>query len=227
MNRVLHCLVFALVALALRCGFARAADPASLPPAGGMIPVAFVLTDSANVIDFAGAWEVFQDAVVPGKDIQGFRLYTVSDSRNTLTLTGGLKVVPDYTFEDAPTPAVIVVGAQRGSPRMLQWLRKAEPDPRTQVLMSVCTGAFKLAEAGLLDGKRATTHHDFFDDFARRYPKVELDRGARYVQSGPRLFTAGGLTSGFDLALHIVARYYGEEAAKQTAAYMEYRGTAH
>jgi transcriptional regulator GlxA family with amidase domain len=223
MNRVLRCLSIAIAALPLWCGSARGAEPAFQAPADGMIPVAFVLTDMANVIDFAGAWEVFQDTSVPGKDIAGFRLYTVSDSRSPLTLTGGLKVIPDYTFDDAPTPAVIVVGAQSGSPRMIEWLRKAEPDPRTQVLMSVCTGAFKLAQAGLLDGKRATTHHDFFDDFAKRYPKVELDRGARYVQSGPHLFTAGGLTSGFDLALHIVERYYGEEAAKQTAAYMEYR----
>jgi transcriptional regulator GlxA family with amidase domain len=188
--------------------------------------VAFVITDSANVIDLAGPWEVFQDTPIPGTSEPGFRLYTVSDSTRTLTLTGGLKVIPDYTFDDAPAPAIVVVGAQRGSPRMLQWLRAVGADSRTQVLMSVCTGAFKLADAGLLDGKRATTHHDYFDEFARRYPKVELERGARFVQSGPTLFTAGGLTSGIDLALHIVGRYYGEEAARLTARYMEYRSAA-
>lgn len=193
------------------------------PPASGPATVAFVLTDGANVIDFSGAWEVFQDSARPGTEEPGFRLFTVGDSRRPVSLTGGLKVMPDYTFDDAPPADIVVVGAQGGSPRMSPWLRKVAADPRTQVLMSVCTGAFKVADAGLFDGKRATTHHDFFDAFAKRFPKVELDRGARYVQSGPHLFSAGGLTSGFDLALHIVERFYGAEAARLTASYMEYR----
>ncbi len=190
------------------------------------ILVAFVITDQANVIDFTGPWEVFQDAAIPGSDQPGFQLYTVSDKREPVMLTGGLKVIPDYTFDDAPPPAIIVVGAQRGSERMNAWLRERAPDAKTQALMSVCTGAFRLAQAGLLDGKRATTHHDFFDEFERRYPRVKLERGARYVQSGPHLYTAGGLTSGIDLALHIVSVNYGTEAARQTAAYMEYRSAA-
>ena len=66
------------------------------------------------------------------------------------------------------------------------------------------------------------THHDFVDDLAKRYPKIEVVRGERYVQSGPHLYTAGGLTSGVDLALHIVERYLGPESARLTAAYMEY-----
>jgi transcriptional regulator GlxA family with amidase domain len=68
----------------------------------------------------------------------------------------------------------------------------------------------------------ATTHHDFFDEFERRFPKVALDRGARFVRSAPGVFTAGGLTSGVDLALHVVALYFGKDAALATARYMEY-----
>jgi transcriptional regulator GlxA family with amidase domain len=225
MNSFARFLPLVLALAPYYCAMADAGASRLRPPASGPIVVALVVTDGANVIDFAGPWEVFQDTAVPGTGSPAFRLYTVGDTRNPVTLTGGLKVSPDYTFDDAPVPAVIVVGAQRGSPRMLQWLRKVGADPRTEALMSVCTGAFKLADAGLLDGKRATTHHDFFDDFARRYPKVALERGARYVESGPHLFTAGGLTSGFDLALHIVALYYGEETSRLTAAYMEYRRT--
>jgi len=89
-------------------------------------------------------------------------------------------------------------------------------------VMSVCTGAFHLAKTGLLDGHQATTHHDFFDPFAERYPKVELVRSRRFVEAGDRLFTAGGLTSGIDLALHLVTLYFGEDAAARTATYMEY-----
>ena len=98
-------------------------------------------------------------------------------------------------------------------------------DGQKKLILSVCTGAFKLGEAGLLDGKPATTHHDFFDRFAMKYPKVKLQKGKRFVQSDDRTFTAGGLSSGFDLALHVVDLYYGREVAQRTATYMEYEGT--
>src|SRR5205085_9489310 len=140
----------------------------------------------------------------------------VSDARQPLTLTGGLKVVPDYTFDDAPRPALVIVGAQGQSPGRSAWLRKVAADPSTGAVMSVCTGAFRLAEAGLLDGLHATTHHDYFDTFEKRFPQVKLDRGARFVQGAPNIFSAGGLTSGVDLALHIVGRYFGPQAAANT-----------
>ena len=216
-----------LILLALSCisPLANAADDGSRlrPPASGTIPVAFVITEGANVIDFAGPWEVFQDTPAPGTESPAFRLYTVSDSRKPLHLTGGLTVVPDYTFDDAPRPALVVVGAQGASQGRSAWLRKVAADPATDAVLSVCTGAFRLAEAGLLDGKRATTHHDFFDEFERRFPAVKLDRTSRFVRSAPRVFTAGGLTSGVDLALHVVALYFGKDAARATARYMEYR----
>ena len=89
------------------------------------------------------------------------------------------------------------------------------------MVMSICTGAYQLGIAGILDGLKATTHHEFFDTFEERFPKVELIRGRRFVDNG-RIATAGGLTSGFDMALHIVERYFGRETALRTAEYMEY-----
>jgi transcriptional regulator GlxA family with amidase domain len=175
--------------------------------------VAFVLTRNANVIDFSGPWEVFQDA--------SFRLYTVSDSRDPVSLTGGLKVVPEHAFADAPDPDIVVVGAQSGSPAMIDWLKRVSA---RATVMSVCTGAFKLGTAGLLDGHPATTHHEFFDQFQKQFPNVQLRRGVRWVQSSDRVYTAGGLTSGIDLALHLVAKRLGDDAARQEAFYMEHSG---
>src|SRR5262249_15171130 len=125
------------------------------------------------------------------------------------------------TFSDAPEPDVVVVGAQAGSDAMLDWLKRVGGKA---TIMSVCTGAFKLAHAGLLEGRPATTHHDFFDAFERQFPKTRLQRGLRWVRSSDRIYTAGGLTSGIDLALHLVARIQGEEAADRVAYYMEYSG---
>jgi transcriptional regulator GlxA family with amidase domain len=204
------------------------AASALIAPKEGPIAVAFVISEGATMIDFAGPWEVFQDVEVPGRgsadaDRMPFRLYTVSDTRAPIRTSGGMQVIPDYTFEDAPAPAIVVVGAQRGrSKQMLDWLRRAAD--RSQVLMSVCTGAYKLAMAGLLDGKKASTHHQFQDDFQRRFPQVSLQRGVRYVQSDPVIFTAGGLAAGIDLALHVVELYFGREVAAQTARMMEYEG---
>jgi transcriptional regulator GlxA family with amidase domain len=184
-------------------------------PGSGAIPVGVAISEGVTVIDFAGPWEVFQD-VDAGN---GFELFTVSETRGLVTGSGGLKLSPDHTFESAPQPKVIVVPAQRGSKALHAWLRKASE--KTDVTMSVCTGAFQLARAGLLSGKKATTHHDFVDDFAREFPDVQVLRGLRFVENG-RLCTAGGLTSGIDLALRVVERYFGRPVAERTAAYMEY-----
>ena len=209
---------------------ATAGSARPTPPKSGKIPVAFVITDMATVIDFAGPWEVFQDVTIDGRgnsddDEAPFQLYTVGASRAPVNATAGLKIVPDYTFDDAPAPRVVVVGAQRGAPKLSEWLKRVAAAPGTDVMMSVCTGAFRLADAGLLDGKPATTHHDFYEPFANRFPRVKLERGLRFVRSDARTFAAGGLTSGIDLALHVVALYFGEAVANQTATYMEYQST--
>jgi transcriptional regulator GlxA family with amidase domain len=192
-----------------------------ITPPAGLIPVAFVITEGATMIDFAGPWEVFQDVMVG--DGMPFRLYTVSDSKAPLRISGGMQMVPDYTFEDAPRPRIVVVGAQSGkSPKMLEWIRKTTA--QADVVMSVCTGAYRLAQAGVLKGKKATTHHDFYDDFQKKFPDVSLQRGPRFVESDPVIFTAGGLSSGIDLALHVVELYFGRDVADKTAKYMEYEG---
>jgi transcriptional regulator GlxA family with amidase domain len=195
------------------------------PPVKGSIPVAVAISEGVTVIDFAGPWEVFQDVWVParGKDMEDqmvFQLYTVSEKTDPVTGSGGLKLVPDYTFETAPAPKVVVVPAQMGSPALHKWLRAVTET--TDVTMSVCTGAFQLAKAGLLSGKSATTHHDFIERMTKQYPDIDVKRGVRFVE-GPKISTAGGLSSGIDLALRVVDRYFGRETAERTAGYMEYQ----
>ncbi len=185
------------------------------------IPVAFVISEGAVVIDFCGPWEVFRDVMLPNGD-HPFRLYTVSDKSAPIQAGGGMKIVPDYTFANAPAPKVVVIPAQsEPSKEMLDWISQSTKN--TDVTMSVCTGAFVLAKTGLLDGKSATTFHGAFGVFAMQFPKIDLKRGARFVENG-NLATAGGLSSGIDLALRVVERYYGREIAEKTAYNMEYQG---
>src|SRR5258708_490462 len=190
-------------------------------PANGRIPVAFVITEGVVVIDYCGPWEVFQDTTVPIEkvNVPGFQLYTVSDNTQPVTVSGGMKVIPNYSFEDAPPPKVIVIPAQRGSDAMLDWIRKASKT--ADLTMPVCTGAFHLAKTGLLAGKAATTHHGSYGRFAMQYRDIRLKRGFRFVEAGDNLASAGGLTSGMDLALRVVERYYGPFIAERTAFFIE------
>jgi transcriptional regulator GlxA family with amidase domain len=214
----------AAVAFAGPATFAQGQGAASLP-ARDEVRVAFLLGEGTNMIDTAGPWEVFQDAHAgSGAEMRmPFELYTVAPDVGPREMTGGFQTRAHFAFDDAPQPHVIVVPAHRGSEASLAWLREASQG--ADVTMSVCTGAFQLARAGLLDGFPVTTHHDFWDSFAREFPHLELRRGARFVDSG-RISTAGGLTSGIDLALHLVSRYFGPDAAAATAAYMEYSSEA-
>jgi putative intracellular protease/amidase/YHS domain-containing protein len=191
------------------------------PPAEGTLPVAVVISDGAVVIDYSGPWEVFQDANRPdGKS--AFNLYTVAESIKPVTASGGMKLVPDYTFANAPVPKVIVIPAQSGNAALLDWIRQSAKT--ADVVMSVCTGAFILADTGLLAGKAATTHHGSYSRFGMKYRDIKLKRGYRFVESEPNLATAGGLSSGIDLALRVVERYFGRASAEGTAFFMEYQG---
>jgi transcriptional regulator GlxA family with amidase domain len=183
-------------------------------------PIAFLIGEHVNVIDMAGPWEVFQDVMLPNGGESAFDLFTVGPSKAPLAATGGLTIVPHYSYSDAPRAAIVVVPAHHGSAATLEWLRVAAR--RADLVMSVCTGAFIVARAGLLDGLTATTHHQFQDSFAREFPRVKLERGVRYVEH-EKVATAGGLTSGIDLALRVVERYHGAEIARATATYLEYQ----
>jgi YHS domain-containing protein/putative intracellular protease/amidase len=192
------------------------------PPAAGSIPVAFLVSEGAVIIDFCGPWEVFQDVSVPGRQGDVFHLYTVAETTRPIRASGGMRIVPDYTFATAAAPKVIVIPAQGGrSEATLEWIRRASKT--ADLTMSVCTGAFLLAQTGLLSGKAATTHHSGYRRFAMEFPQVRLERGARFVEDG-NLATAGGLSSGIDLALRVVERYFGREVATRTADQMEYQG---
>ena len=193
-------------------------------PKDGRIRVAFVISNNANVIDLAGPWETFQDVMSPSGDMP-FELSTIAETTQIVETTGGLRIEPTYSFDTIPAmPNVVVVGAQSNhSDQFMEMLRYVQG--KVDVTMSVCTGAFKLAKSGILDGKQATTHHEYYDSFAKQFPKVTLVRGERFVDNGT-IITAGGLTSGISAALHVVARYYGVPHADRTAAYMEFVPTA-
>jgi len=198
------------------------------PPPKGKIPVAFLVSTDAQVIDFAGPWEVFQDVHVRSRgttmdEWMPFELFTVAESTQPIRATGGLKIVPNYDFGSAPTPRLIVIPAQQDpSAATKEWLKRTAP--LTDVTMSVCTGAFVLGSAGMLSGQAATTHHDSYDEFAKAFPDVQLKRGVRFVEND-KISTAGGLTSGIDLALHVVERYFGADIAQRTAAFMEHESS--
>jgi transcriptional regulator GlxA family with amidase domain len=202
---------------------AQAAANPLQPPAEGSIPVAFLLSDNAVVIDFAGPWDVFNNVSVPDRAAQPvFQLYTVAATAAPIRASGGMTIVPDYTFATAPAPKVIVIPAQSSpTDATLAWVREASHS--SDLTMSVCTGAFLLAKTGLLSGKSATTHHGAYTDFAMKFPDIALQRGARYVETG-KFASAGGLSSGIDLALRVVERYFGRPVARNTADALEYQG---
>ncbi|NUR01463.1 MAG: GlxA family transcriptional regulator [Streptomyces sp.] len=183
--------------------------------------VLLVLFDGVQSLDVTGPLEVFAGAELhtPGT----YRLRTASLDGAPVRTSSGLTLVPDQALADAPAPHTLLVPGGQGTrrpgpdPRLTDWLR--ECGPRTQRLVSVCTGAILLAEAGLLDGRRATTHWAYCDKLARDHPSVEVDPDPIYVRDG-HVFTSAGVTSGIDLALALVEEDLGREVALAIARHL-------
>lgn len=184
-----------------------------------MRTVLVVLFDDVQSLDVMGPVEVFNGAELarPGT----YRIRTASLDGAPVRTTSGLTLVPDHALSHAPTPHTLLVpggqGTRRPAPDLVAWLR--EHGPRAQRLVSVCTGAILLAEAGFLDGRRVTTHWAYCDKLARDHPEIEVDPDPIYVRDG-NVATSAGVTSGIDLALALVEEDLGRDTALTVARHL-------
>ncbi len=181
--------------------------------------VAIVVYDQVEILDFAGPMEVFTAA---GNG--AFRVFTVAPTHAPVLSQGVLTIRPEFSVDDSPAPDILVLpgGDSRGFSRSetgMAWVRKVAG--QNELSMSVCSGAFILARLGLLDGRPATTHWGAVPRLRSAFPKVQVQTGVRFVDTG-RIVTTAGVSAGIDGALHVVQRLLGDDVAWETARYMQY-----
>ncbi|MFJ5114379.1 GlxA family transcriptional regulator [Streptomyces sp. NPDC088551] len=183
--------------------------------------VLVVLFDEVQSLDVTGPVEVFNGAGLATGDRGAYRIRTASLDGAPVRTSSGLTLVPDLALTDAPDPHTLVVPGGNGTrgpdPLLIAWLR--EHAPRAGRLVSICTGALLLAAAGVLDGRRATTHWSAARLLATHYPAVEVDPDPIFVRDG-KIATSAGVTSGIDLALALVEEDLGREAALTVARHL-------
>ena len=188
-----------------------------------------VIFDEIEVLDFCGPFEVFSVTRLNEErrreDASPFEILLISQSSQPVKTTGGMKVIPDVTFDHCPPLDILVVPGGWGTRRemnnqaMLSFVRTRASEVET--LASVCTGALILGNAGLLDGLCATTHWRALQTLQELFPKVTVDSKSHVVKAG-KVITSAGISAGIDMALLVVAQNYGEGIARATARHMEY-----
>lgn len=193
-----------------------------------MAELGILLYDDVEVLDCCGPFEVFTTAsrVALGRGWPKvpFQVHTIATADPTVVTRGGLRLVASCTVREHPPLDILIVpgGLTREAERdehLIAWLARAAE--RAVITASVCTGAFLLATAGLLEGREATSHWEDVDELERRFPEVRVRRHVRWVDEG-RVITSAGISAGIDMSLHLVRRHEGEELAKATAYQMEY-----
>lgn len=198
------------------CGMKLVEQGEASAAASGLPRVALLVFTGVQIIDFTGPYEIFGTA--------GYDVYTVAETKDPITTVNGMTVVPKYDFATVPPPDVLVVPgggiyAASNSPKTIQWI--VDVTARTKHTMSVCNGAFLLAQAGLLDGLTATTTAGLIEKLRAQYPKVHVVDDRRFVDNG-KIITTAGLSAGIDGALHVIARMQGNGKAELTALGDEY-----
>ncbi|WNG60477.1 hypothetical protein F0U59_41570 [Archangium gephyra] len=218
-----------IVCLLLASATGEAASEVKSPRKPYTRNVAIVLYEGVEVLDFSGPAEVFQAASGFGSVGQerAFKVYTVGRTKAPLISQHFIKVVPEYSIEDAPKPDIIVLpgGSTQvvlDDPEFMKWISKAASE--SELALTVCTGAMTLGKAGLLDGLDATTYFRAIDSLRKMAPKARIHHGRRFVDSG-RIVTTAGVSAGIDGSLHVIARLLGKRVADETAQYMEYKWT--
>lgn len=187
--------------------------------------VGILLFNEVEVLDFAGPFEVFSLAALPDAT-KPFVVKTISENGEMISARNGLKVMPDSSFDNHPDLDILIVPGGYGAeeieihnPKVIQWIKQQQAT--TEITASVCTGAFLLAKAGLLDGKKATTHWMDMERLEQEFPLVSVQHEVKFVDEGP-LITSGGISAGINMSFHLISRLYGNSVSKETAKRMEY-----
>src|SRR5499426_1678179 len=192
--------------------------------------VGIVVFPDVEVLDFCGPFEVFSvtrlDEERRREEPSPFEVFLVADGPGPIVTTGGMKVMPDHTLENCPALDILVVQgwwgtrAEMKNARLVSWI--AERAKQVETLTPVCTGSMLLGQAGLLDGRHATTHWRSLQWMRDSFPAVTVEEKLHVVEDG-NVLTSAGISAGIDMALRVVARYHGEAVARNTARNMEYR----
>jgi transcriptional regulator GlxA family with amidase domain len=193
------------------------------------ISVGIFIFDEVEVLDFAGPYEVFTTASRVFRRIDAsrpvpFKIFTIARNENSVRTRPGLIVQADYTISNHPAIDLLIVPggivtAEIATSTVPEWI--ASLSQRTKLIASVCTGAFLLAKAGLLDGKSATTHWEDIADMQAMFPSVKVMEGSRWVDEGT-VVTSAGISAGIDMSLYLVERFAGRELSLRTARQMDY-----
>jgi len=188
--------------------------------------VGILLFNEVEVLDFAGPFEVFSITTSPEGNVKPFEVRTIAQTLEVIRARNGLQVVPDYCFADNPSFDILIIPGGYGAEEIeihndvvLSWIK--EQKPKVSLMTSVCTGAFLLAKAGLLEGKKATTHWIDIDRLEKEFDTITIERDVKYVDEGS-IMTSGGVSAGINMSFHIIKKLLGEEIARTTAKRMEY-----
>ena len=186
--------------------------------------VGIFLFNDVELLDYAGPYEVFS-VTAQLNDHKLFKVFTVSEDGAAVRSVNGLTALPDFGFDNHPPIDILVVPGGIGTraayknEAVLDWVKSVAAS--AQIVMSVCSGARVLGAVALLDGQATVTHHSVIDHLRETAPAAIIDVEKRFTDNG-KVMTSGGISAGIDLALHVVAKLYGQDVANKTIKYMEY-----
>lgn len=189
------------------------------------INIGIYIYENAEVLDFSGPFEVFSTANRLTNCHRQFNVFLIAESDSAIQARGGFSVIPTYNIRTHPGLGLLIVPGGIHSPemhkkRVIQWLQLQALN--VPIIASVCTGAFLLAQAGILNNYQATTHWGDLDEFKQRFPHIPIIENVRWVDN-QKVLTSGGISAGIDMCLHLVSRLCGPQLALSTAKQMEFQ----
>ncbi|MBL0355903.1 MAG: DJ-1/PfpI family protein [Chitinophagaceae bacterium] len=190
--------------------------------------VGILIFDDAEVLDFAGPFEVFS-VTSQINDYELFNVFTIAKNTEPVVAVNGLLINPSYTFSNHPTIDILIISGGQGTRKLvddntvMSWVE--EIHRKTELTISICSGSRLLGKLGLLNNKPFCTHKAVYEQMEEIAPLAIPQKDKRFVQSDKRIYTSGGISAGIDLSFHIVESLFGKKIAESTAEYMEYAVT--